>query len=377
MVLHLPAEQHYECTACGRCCRAAWTIAVDPVAEPEIRASRSYQQAEERGYLPLQVKDGRVATARAADQACVFLDQQNLCELHGELGGERKPLVCQTYPFLLSQTPDGIFAALSYACPAALLGEGPPLEASRADLERLIAGRWEEMPQGVEVGDRVEVLRGAEISWTDYLELEGRLLKSLNPERPVATLLGAAVQLVLAEGGEDGHGGGYRLPHRPLDEPYNFGGFDREIASMVTCNLIAICEEVKEPEERAKLGSQIWNGERPWSPRFGVELPAFSLQEPRSTRAGQLIANYLRNAIFGKRLLQDSVVSRLLALVCGLSILLYYVEALSPRDGEEAALDRAFTLVESELLSHTRSFDGFFVEFEEALRNVRDSLRGG
>ena len=82
--------------------------------------------------------------------------------------------------------------------------------------------------------------------------------------------------------------------------------------------------------------------------------------------------------MFGKRLLIGTVASRLLALVCGIAILLFYSEAFqSQGEGEEAALDRAFTLVESELLSHTRSFDGFFVEFEEALRNVRDSLRGG
>lgn len=372
MILHLPAGQHYECTACGRCCRAAWTIAVDPSAEAKIRDSGASRKIESAGYQPLELVDGRLATSRTDQQACVFLDGENLCELHAELGGEAKPIVCQTYPFLLTQTPDGIYAALSYACPAALLGDGPPLEVSRQSLERLISQRWDEMPQGSAIKEQIPLLGSALISWEDYRLLEERLLDSFDSRRPILSLLGAAVQLVLAEPEE----GRYRLPERALDEPYNFGGFDLELASMVSCNLIAICENVEAPEDRARLGSQVWNGERPWSPRFGITLPAFRLGEPPDEQARTVIERYVRNFIFGKRLLQDTLVSRLLALVCGLSILLYYVEALTPIEGPEPALDRAFTLVESELLSHTKSFDGFFVEFEQALRNVRDSLRG-
>lgn len=370
--LHLPAGQHYECTGCGRCCRAAWTIAVDPTAESAVRTSRAYREKRQNGYQPLKLVEGRTATARAEDQSCIFLDSENLCELHGELGPERKPLVCQTYPFLFTETPDGIFSTLSYACPAALLGEGPPIEESRVSLEAMIRQRWDEMPQGVAVSQRVQVLKGVEISWSDYLLLETRLLEALRTDRPMASLLGAAVHLVLAEPTESE----FQLPSRPLSEPYNFGGFDLQLASMVTCNLLAICEEVKEPAARAELGSLLWNGGRYRSSRFGVELPIFALREPASEPARKLLDRYIRNTIFGKRLLQDTVVSRLLALVCGLTIVLFYAEALEATETPLDALDRAFTVVESELLSHTRSFDGFFVEFEEALRNVRDGLRG-
>jgi hypothetical protein len=346
---------------------------VDEPAEPAIRQSRAYAARARDGYLPLTVVEGRLATARATGKACTFLRTDSLCELHSELGGERKPLVCQTYPYLLTETPDGIYAALSYACPAALESTGPGLEQSRADLESLIASRWREMPQGPPIGPDVEILRGRFLLWKDYQRLEADILEAFDSLHPVQSLLGTAVHLVLAEPLDSSEGG---LSWKDLAAPYNFGGFDQQLACMVSCNLIAIIEDVIAPDQRAQLGSFLWNGGRHRSLRFDLVLPAFQLALPRTDYQTRVIARYLRNAVFGKRLLAGTVVSRLLALACGLAILLFYTEAFSQCDDEPVALDRAFTLVESELLSHTRSFDGFFVEFEEALRNVRDGLRG-
>lgn len=374
MNLFLPADQHFECTSCGRCCKASWTIAVDAQAEPGIRASQAFQARERAGFVPLVTVEDRLALARALDQSCVFLDEKNMCDLHSELGGTGKPIVCQTFPYLLLQTPEGIYTTLSYACPAALNGEGPPLERARADLENLLGARWSDMPQGTPVGEKVEILRDRWLPWQDYLQLEREILAAFSPEQPVLSLLGVAVHLVLLEPDAPGDFPSQRAS-ASLAAPYNFGGFDRELASMVSCNLIAITEDVTAPEERARVGSLLWNGQPYRSERFQLDLPRFALRAPASDWSRDVIGRYVRNAIFGKRLLLGTLVSRLLAMVCGLSILLFYSEAFEAEEGEQAAFDRAFTLVESELLSHTRSFDGFFVEFEEALRNVRDGLR--
>lgn len=311
--------------------------------------------------------------ARKPDNSCTFLDQDNLCELHRELGGERKPLVCQTFPYLLTETPDGIFITLSYACPAVSEGMGPEVEQQRAYLEQMIASRGEEMPQAPPVAQTVEITRDHGMAWNDYRMLEEELLAGLSQRDPVSSLLGAAVHLIWAEpeGDFQRPPGGFGLAR-----PYNFAGFDRQLASMVSCNLLSITEDVTDPQERARLGSFLWNGGHHPSTRFGLVLPAFQLSQPASASAQERVARYLRGAIFGKRLLLGSVVSRLLALTCGVAILLFYVEAFTANGDDEAtAFDRAFTLVESELLSHTRSFDGFFLEFEEALRSVRDELR--
>lgn len=376
MKLHLPPQQNFACTSCGRCCRASWTITVDQQAEARIRQSQAYQARVKDGFQPLVVRQERLAIARQESEACTFLDEQNLCELHRELGAHGKPLVCQTYPYLLTQTPDGVFVALSYACPAAMQGSGPSIEEHRTQLEAMIAQGSDEMPQGSPVGDWVEVTTRSGLSWSDYLRLEAELLDCLSLERPVESLLGAAVHLIVAEPAE----GDFRYPDQGfgLSRPYNFGGFDLQLASMVASNLLAMTEDVTIPEERAQLGSFFWNGGRHVSARFGFTLPPFSLLTPLSPWGQQVISRYLRAALFGKRLLGGTVVSRLLALVCGVAILQFYSGAFVSQGAEEVeAFDRAFTLVESELLSHTRSFDGFFAEFEEALRSVRDELRAG
>ena len=374
MKLHLPTDQSFACTSCGRCCRACWTIAVEPEAEPAIRSSQAYQARVREGFLPLTIQQERVAVARKHDNSCTFLDQDNLCELHRELGGEHKPVVCQTYPYLLTETPDGIFITLSYACPAVSEGTGPPVEQQRAYLEQMISRRGDKVPQTPRVTESVEMTRGHNLSWSEYRKLEDELLAGLSQQDPVSSLLGAAVHLIWVEpatGDFQRPAGGFGLTR-----PYNFAGFDRQLATMVTCNLLAITEDVTDPQERAQLGSFLWNGGRHSSTRFGLTLPMFQLCRPSGPSAQQRVSRYLRGAIFGKRLLLGSVVSRLLALTCGIAILLFYVEAFTANgDDETTAFDRAFTLIESELLSHTRSFDGFFLEFEEALRSVRDELR--
>lgn len=365
MRLHLP-HHRYECTGCGRCCRANWSILVEAAAEPAIRNSRAYQEKTRAGYRPLKVVSERLTISRDAENSCLFLTRDMICEIHAELGSEAKPIVCQTYPYLFTQTPDGIYTALSYACPAVLEQSGSWVESQRPALEFMLESRWNDIPTAESVGDRIEVRRGHQISWSDYLELEARILEAVSPDDPVGSLLTVAVNLL--------------LDARSLSSPYNLGGFDRELLTMVSCNLLAVTEDgVTDPVERAQLGSLLWNGGGHFSSKLGVELRDFRLLRPSRPELGRQINAYLRQAILGKRLLSGTVVSRLLALSCGLSIMLFYQRALGQNsdsdEAQQAATDRAFTLVESELLTHTRSFDGFFLEFEDALTGVRDALR--
>jgi Fe-S-cluster containining protein len=319
MTLHLPPQQHFECTVCGRCCRVPWTIPVEPPAEAVIRESEAFQRRVREGYQPLVVVAERLSLARQEDKSCTFLDQDG-CELHREVGGERKPVVCQTFPYLFTETPDGLFTSLSYACPAVLEDSGALVEESRPSLERFVEQFRDDLPQAPVVKDRVEVLRGSAMSWANYLKLEGEILRAFSVERPVQSLLGMAVHLVWTEPLE----GDYPLPVTPLDSPYNFGGFDLQLLSMVSCNLIAITEDVSDPQERAQLGSLLWNGGRHQSSKFGIELPAFELLQPAHPETALAIERYVRQAIFGKRLLIGTIVSRLLGTACGLTILLFY-----------------------------------------------------
>lgn len=378
--LHLPKDQNFHCRSCGRCCRASWTIAVEPKAEEEIRKSRSYQELQAQGYEPLVVVDERLALGRRTCGACQFLKADGKCAIHSVLGGNKKPIVCQIYPYLLTETPDGIFASMSFACPTVLENVGPPLEASRSEMEQLLAQRGMEVPRFAVAYERIEVLSGRFVSWSFYKRLEERILKAFSALRPVETLLSIAVHLVLADPKEDVGDEAYEqaLPS-DLDGSNEelIGTFDQQLLCMVSCNLIAILEDVSSPHDRIRLGSLLWNGEPYYSSKLGVHLPAFIVRQPLHTQTIDLIDRYMRNAIIGKRLLSGTVVSRLLAFACGMAIILHYSSAIMEAAGGEfslEAMDKSFTLLESELLSHTRSFDGFFQEFEQSLGKVRDTL---
>ena len=376
MQIHLP-HHRYECTGCGRCCRAAWTIAVDDLAEPGIRQSHSYASKKSQGYRPLKVVGERLALSKAPDNTCVFLDSDNLCDLHGELGARAKPIVCQTYPYLFIETPDGVYTALSYACPAVLEQHGDWVEQERESLTSLLNTRWDDLPQAPSIGQRIEVCRGQSISWSEYRELEPRLLDAFSPQDPVCSLLRIAVNLLVTTSSQHQ---AFPLPALNLEKTPNLGGFDLQLLAMVSCNLMAVTEDdITDPKERAELGSLLWNGGAYHSTKLNANLSGFHLMKPQHQELAEVVERYVQQAVLGKRLLLGTVVSRLLALACGISVLLFYQQALELQEASGAfswsAMDRAFTLVESELLSHTRSFDGFFQEFEEALSNIRDTLQ--
>ncbi len=380
--LHLP-HHRYECTSCGRCCRAAWTIAVDRVGEEALRQSQTYQSQQRSGYQPLKTVSERVALARDENNACLFLTSDNFCEIHAELGGTQKPIVCQTYPYLFTETPDGVYTSLSYACPAVLEGQGGWVEEQRAALETLLELRWDDLPRAASVGNQVEICRDLWWEWSDYLQLETRLLELFSADDPAGSLLELAGRLLFFA---KSHGLD-ALSESVVAAPSRFAGFDQQLLAMVSCNLIAVTEDgLTDPQERAQLGNLLWNGGAHVSSKLGVKLRGFTLLKPHRPELSAVVESYVRQAIFGKRLLKGTVVSRLLAMACGLSILLFYQKALEDREVPRAfdesksggalseSIDRAFTLMESELMSHTVSFDGFFSEFEEALTQVRDSL---
>ena len=64
--------QHFECTACGKCCKGAWNIAVDEESFRTIQQSQSFGKRKKEGYIPLTVSDGAASVGRKETGGCVF-----------------------------------------------------------------------------------------------------------------------------------------------------------------------------------------------------------------------------------------------------------------------------------------------------------------
>src|SRR5580704_5482751 len=138
----LPKDLDFECTNCGRCCRERWEIRVDAPSAERLLA-RPWPGIDGPAFtkrLPLVADDLPYTVARCANGACAFLDGKNLCRIHSELGLEAKPQVCQQFPFLFSESPEGVTVGLSHYCPGVHRKEGaaaPPLEGKLPELKRL------------------------------------------------------------------------------------------------------------------------------------------------------------------------------------------------------------------------------------------------
>ncbi|MCC6622493.1 MAG: YkgJ family cysteine cluster protein [Deltaproteobacteria bacterium] len=97
----------HACHACGTCCEG-WKVELVDRAE----AARIERAALQLG-IDRPIEGGAL---RQVDGRCVFLTDARLCRIHGELGAEVKPRVCQQFPKRATLTEAGYRVGLDPAC---------------------------------------------------------------------------------------------------------------------------------------------------------------------------------------------------------------------------------------------------------------------
>lgn len=140
MEIHFPTGQNYDCVQCGKSCRM-WRIESDPHTEKGIAASAlAARRMEETGVSGVFTKHPENGSSHLThhEGACLFLQGDNRCGVHAHLGAAAKPVVCRKFPFLPVNTPDGVFAGISYYCTAAKANHGRPIEAHAENLKELL-----------------------------------------------------------------------------------------------------------------------------------------------------------------------------------------------------------------------------------------------
>ena len=127
--------------------------------------------------------------------ACVFLNDDKLCQVHAELGAEAKPAICRQFPYLFTRTPDGELAVSiqmecrSYLRAKAAAGPTPEIE---GDLRALVeSGAFVQ-----EVREPLELARGCPVSWTEYKELEEALFHAFDGAESASAGAEAARQVL-------------------------------------------------------------------------------------------------------------------------------------------------------------------------------------
>jgi Fe-S-cluster containining protein len=204
----LLAQARYRCTGCGDCCRG-WDVPLEAGEADQFRKMAT-------GLVPadrLRTALGRakhagheVETVASAQGQCVALADDQRCLIHAQHGGDAKPRACRIFPFTFVATPAGVRVGLSFACPAVVDGEGPPLEEQRGDIEATFASAVDGTRYLLRIGDRVALAEGQELAFAEAASLVDALVAALDEDGPLAHrvcrvgALAALVQARLAEG---------------------------------------------------------------------------------------------------------------------------------------------------------------------------------
>ena len=101
---------------------------------------------------------------------CVMLDSENACRIHAQLGSPAKPTACQTFPFHLTDTPEGVFVGVSFYCTSVRQNSGRPLAEHESELRQLMA-------RGICVTsvDEVDMTSQRRVPWAVYRQFEEEL----------------------------------------------------------------------------------------------------------------------------------------------------------------------------------------------------------
>ncbi|MFH1449461.1 MAG: flagellin lysine-N-methylase [bacterium] len=110
----------FKCQSCGSCC-LGWEINID---ENTYQKLSNYFKEHPLPYSsdqPLFIvsEDSKKVKNSLINGRCIFLEEDNLCYIHRNLGKQAKSEVCLTYPNICVPTSRGIFNTLSFSCPAA------------------------------------------------------------------------------------------------------------------------------------------------------------------------------------------------------------------------------------------------------------------
>ena len=363
--LHFVPGLRFSCTGCGKCCNSDWALPVTEKKATSLEKTELFQRKVRQGYEPLKVVDETIILGTRENGGCVFLDGP-LCEIHRDIGAEEKPLTCQLFPLNLVSTPDGIHVSLSFACPAVISGVGPPIDERWEWLSGFLAMEDDNPPMS-EVGETVLIAKEQEWSYADYLVLEAKLLEAIDDSLCPEGVLNWACQLL--EDGPTLGAAGFSV-----EKTSSLLGQAVSLLDIFGRTVIGIMELDTSPEEREQFINGLAEESQSRSVKTGAHFPSFSYYRPPSEMARNLLIKFMKSQIQGKRLLTgETVVSRLLAFGTAIAVVCYYLEAQARESGSLhfsfEHLERAFTLVEENLLTHSQDLRAFL----SAVRRRADS----
>jgi len=182
--LQLPVLQNWSCHNCGGCCRQhaititeeerkriqsqGWSPASGiPAGQPLFDEERSWfgRRTHRLAHLP--------------DGACVFLDPNGLCRIHGTFGEAAKPLACRIYPYTFHPSGNRFTVSLRFSCPSVADNLGASVTSQQKDLKQL-AGLV--IPKNYQAPEPPQLTARTRLGWEDTLLVVDAIDQSLADE---------------------------------------------------------------------------------------------------------------------------------------------------------------------------------------------------
>ncbi len=377
-----PEGQLYDCVMCAKGCRQDWAVDVDSKSAKLILQSPvELRVVQETGASGLLGSEEQGWQTRKFDGRCVFLQADDLCGIHAEIGLESKPLNCREFPFTFVETPDGIVVGVSYFCTAVQQNVGRPLSEHKESLSALYRNYGSRRPR---VGqDPIDFGFGFTLPWPEYQRFEDSLKLELENrtvlEALAATLLAALRAL---EGpprslcGEDLEG------CRPgLGESHILstgGDVFREQTRYFALTLVGVMEAAS-PQQGPGITQALMCGEQTELPVAGwagtleevLKLLELGFHQPSKEWTVRYIRALLHRKIM---VLHRGVLESLVMFYLASWVLEFYAAvACLKRGGVEVTFEdyaQAFDRVEGDLVTHATGFDPFYVLFTQAYAEI-------
>ncbi len=178
-----PDDVGYICHQFGDCCREKWSVPVTPEESARLDTLASSGQLADqlRGLPPTVEHDHECRTFSRRGCDCVFLGSDNLCSLHARFGADAKPDVCRLFPYLFTETPDGVVVGYSFVCHTVREGLSERTHAPEAELgDTLARARREARVHYRRIALPLGFHADHAVGWDGYLAVERMALHLLH-----------------------------------------------------------------------------------------------------------------------------------------------------------------------------------------------------
>ncbi len=163
-----PEGIFYNCNLCGKCCKT-WLVTIESDTCRKLKRTWFYRKLKKK-YPGLEIikKDStnKMVLLEKIDNECIMLENE-LCQIHGNLGNSLKPLACRMFPFIFGVTPRGYYMGVSHHCPMIRENKGLPLEKHYKEIMDIIKTGHFEKPS-----DTLQLTSDLVIDWDGYFFIE-------------------------------------------------------------------------------------------------------------------------------------------------------------------------------------------------------------